>query len=157
MQIIKLLSVSALALWLCAMTLSPVQAETPASAAKAMPSAGTSHRLVIQVNKGEKELQDHVLSSIVNLQKFYGMDDIEMEVVAYGPGIWLVTEKSAFRQRVESLLLQNVTFTACGNTLAAIEAKAGKRPKLLDGVKETEAGISRLIELQEKGWSYLSP
>jgi intracellular sulfur oxidation DsrE/DsrF family protein len=116
-----------------------------------------AHRLVIQVNKREEDFQDHVLSNIVNLQKHYGMDDIEMEVVAYGPGIWLVTDKSAFMQRVESLMMQNVTFTACGNTLDTVQESSGTRPKLLDGIEETQAGIARIMDLQEKGWSYLSP
>ncbi len=44
-----------------------------------------THRLVIQVNKREEDFQDHVLANIVNLQKHYGMDNIEMEVVAYWP------------------------------------------------------------------------
>ncbi len=115
------------------------------------------HRLVVQVNSDSMDLQDHVLSNIVNLQKHYGLDSIEIEVVAYGPGIWMVTDKSNFASRVESLMMQNVVFTACGNTMDAVEAKSGSRPTLLDGVETTKAGIARIIELQEQGWSYLSP
>ncbi len=118
---------------------------------------GQTHQLVIQVNKDSTDEQDHILSNIVNLQKHYGIDDIEIEVVAYGPGLWLVTDKSKFAERVESLMMQNVVFTACGNTLDAVEAKDGVRPTLLEGVETVPAGIARIIELQEKGWSYLSP
>jgi hypothetical protein len=127
----------------------------PLQAAESAPA--TEHRLVIQVNKNDQDIQDHLLTNIVNLQKHYGVDDIEIEVVAYGPGIWLVTDQSKFKDRVESLMMQNVVFTACGNTLDTVEAKEGKRPTLLDGVETTQAGIARLIELQEKGYSYLSP
>ena len=115
------------------------------------------HRLVIQVNKNDAEMQDHVLSNIVNLQKHYGMDHIDIEVVAYGPGIWLLTDKSHYAARVKSLMLQNVVFTACVNTLDAIEAKDGKRPTLLPDIEQTPAGIARIMERQEQGWSYLSP
>lgn len=115
------------------------------------------HRLVIQVNKDNMDEQDHILSNIVNLQKHYGLDNIEIEVVAYGPGIWLVTDKSKYAERVESLMMQNVVFTACGNTMDTIESTSGVRPTLLDDVETTPAGIARIIELQEKGWSYLSP
>ncbi len=120
-------------------------------------TAEQHHRLVIQMNKDDHQLQDHVLSNIVNLQKFYGMDNIEIEVVAYGPGIWFLTEGSKYADRIESLILQNVVFTACGNTLDTLERTDGKRPALLDGVETTQAGIARLMELQEKGYSYLSP
>lgn len=115
------------------------------------------HRLVIQVNKNDAEMQDHVLSNIVNLQKHYGMDYIDIEVVAYGPGIWLLTDKSHYAARVKSLMLQNVVFTACTNTLDAIEAKDGKRPSLLPDIEQAQAGIARIMERQEQGWSYLSP
>lgn len=135
-----------------------------AADATATPSAATdtqtteqTHRLVIQMNKDDHQLQDHVLSNIVNLQKFYGLDNIEIEVVAYGPGIWFLTDKSKYAERIESLILQNVVFTACGNTLDTIERTDGKRPTLLEDVETAQAGIARLIELQEKGYSYLSP
>lgn len=113
-------------------------------------------QLVIQMNTSDKDAQDHVLSNIVNLQKHYGLDNIEIEVVAYGPGIWFVTDKSYFTSRIESLIMQNVVFTACGNTLDTLE-RGGERPTLLEDVEYTQAGIARIIELQEEGWSYLSP
>lgn len=116
-----------------------------------------TQRLVIQINKNDPELQDHVLSNIVNLQKHFGMDAIEIEVVAYGPGIWFLTNKSPHKQRIESLLLQNVVFTACGNTLDTIEAKDGKRPTLIEDVDTAQAGIARIMERQNQGWNYLSP
>ncbi len=134
----------------------PLSSATAADAAAETASSQT-HRLVIQVNQREEAFQDHVLSNIVNLQKHYGIDNIEMEVVAYGPGIWLITDKSPFVKRIESLMMQNVTFTACGNTLDTVQETSGKRPTLIDGIEETQAGIARIIDLQEQGWSYLSP
>lgn len=152
MKLRNFLSANILAVSVMCVCLPLAYAETPTAATEEQ-----THQLVIQVNQREEDAQDHILSNIVNLQKHYGMDNIEMEVVAYGPGIWLVTEKSAFTKRVESLMMQNVTFTACGNTLDTVEQSSGTRPKLLDGVEETQAGIARIIDLQEKGWSYLSP
>lgn len=120
------------------------------------PSA-EQQRLVIQVNKKDTDLQDHVLSNIVNLQKHFGVDNIEIEVVAYGPGIWFLSADSAYKPRIESLMLQNVVFTACGNTLDTVEAKEGKRPTLIEGVGVAQAGIARIMERQNQGWNYLSP
>lgn len=140
-------------------TLPAAMAEEPAKSAPetATTAEEQTHRLLIQVNKREEDFQDHVLSNVVNLQKHYGVDNIEIEVVAYGPGIWLVTDKSAFLKRVESLMMQNVTFTACGNTLDTVAESSGTRPTLIDGIEEAQAGIARIIERQEQGWSYLSP
>lgn len=129
----------------------------PSYATEQAAAVQQDHRLVIQVNKKDAELQDHVLSNIVNLQKHYGMDEIEIELVAYGPGVWFLTEGSEFKPRIESLMLQNVVFTACGNTLDTIEARDGKRPQLIQGVEVTQAGIARIMERQDQGWNYLSP
>ncbi len=115
------------------------------------------HKLVIQVNKNDVELQNHVLSNINNLQKHYGIDNIQIEVVAYGPGIWMLTDKSEVRQRIAALQLQDVVFTACLNTLDTVERESGTRPTLLADIEEVQAGIARIIELQEQGYAYLSP
>lgn len=157
MKYTRFLSATIAALLLSASSLPSVYAEETAKATTATAANEQTHRLVIQVNKHDDELQGHVLSNIVNLQKHYGLDNIEIEVVAYGPGIWFLTDKSKYADRIESLLMQNVVFTACGNTLETIERTDGKRPTLLDGVETAQAGIARLMELQEKGYSYLSP
>ena len=120
-------------------------------------SDGEERSLVIQMNTSDPEKQGHVLSNIVNLQKHYGMDNINIEVVAYGPGIWMVTDKSELSARVESLMLQNVVFTACGNTLDTVERTSGTRPTLLEDVELAQAGIARIMDLQSEGWNYLSP
>lgn len=151
------LPVTLLAAVLSASCLSPVYATEATKQPTAETTTNEMRRLVIQVNKKDEELQSHVLSNIVNLQKHFGMDNIEIEVIAYGPGIWLLTDKSKYTDRIESLMMQNVVFTACGNTLDTIERADGKRPTLLEGVETVPAGIARLMELQEKGWSYLSP
>ena len=152
---------TALALSLClgfsAGYLMPTSWATEQAATDVEKAEPNLHRLVIQVNKKDEELQDHILANIVNLQKHYGMDNIEIEVVAYGPGIWFLTDKSPHKQRIESLLLQNVVFTACGNTLDTVEAKDGKRPTLIADVEIAQAGIARIMERQDEGWNYLSP
>ncbi len=115
------------------------------------------HKLVIQINKKDAELQAEVLSNIVNISKFYGIDNVEIELVAYGPGIWFLTKESEFRKRIESLMLQDVIFTACGDTIKTVKRDNGIDIKLIDGVNVVKNGIPRMMWLQEHGFSYLSP
>jgi len=112
------------------------------------------HKIVIQVNSNDPAIQQASLNVIVNLQKHYGIDNIAIEVVAFGPGISLVTEKSTQTSRIESLVMQNVTFTACGNTLNTIKKRTGKKPKLLNDVTTVPTGVARIVELQEMGYAY---
>lgn len=44
------------------------------------------HRLVIQMNKGDEHLQSEVITNIVNISKYFGVDNVEIELVAYGKG-----------------------------------------------------------------------
>ncbi|WP_455207647.1 DsrE family protein [Kaarinaea lacus] len=116
-----------------------------------------AHKLVIQVSTNDAQTQTIALNNAVNLQKLYGMDNVAIEVVAYGPGLGMLTTKSKEADRVKSLAMQNITFSACGNTMAKIEKKTGKKPQLVEGVGTVKAGVARIMALQEDGYSYLRP
>lgn len=118
---------------------------------------GAKHKLVIQVSTADPLTQKIALNNAVNVQKLYGIDNVDVEIVAYGPGLSLLTKKSGQAQRVESLAMQDITFSACGNTMKKVEKKSGKAPVLLSGVRVVPAGVARLIEAQEDGYSYIRP
>ena len=115
------------------------------------------HRLVIQVSTDDPRTQAMALSNVVNLQKHYGIDNIEIELVAYGPGLGMLSSNSPLIERITSLSQQEVTFTACGNTIDTIKRTTGEETKLIDGVGTAQAGVARIMELQEAGWSYVRP
>ena len=85
------------------------------------------------------------------------MDNIDIEVVAYGPGLGLLTKAGNQADRVKSLAVQNIRFSACGNTIAKITKKTGKEPQLVEGVQVVKAGVSRIMELQQQGYAYVRP
>lgn len=115
------------------------------------------HKLVIQVSTDDPRTQKIALNNAVNLQKHYGIDNIKVEIVAYGPGIGLLTAKSQQKDRIESLLMQEITFSACMNTLNNIEKKTGHRPDLIEGIESVPTGVARILELQEAGYAYIRP
>ena len=115
------------------------------------------HKMVIQVSTNDEQTQKIALNNAVNLQKLYGMDNVTIEIVAYGPGLGLLTTKSKEADRVKSLAMQNITFSACGNTMAKVEKKTGKKPQLVEGVGTVKAGVARIMALQEEGYAYLRP
>lgn len=117
----------------------------------------TKNKLVIQVSTDDPRTQKIALNNAVNLQKLYGVDNVVIEIVAYGPGLGLLTKKSTQASRVTSLAMQDITFSACGNTMKAVEKKSGKMPVLLDGVGEVNAGVARIMELQQQGYAYIRP
>lgn len=115
------------------------------------------HKLVIQVSTDDPRTQKIALNNAVNLQKHYGIDNVQIEIVAYGPGLGMLTENSTQAARVTSLALSAITFTACGNTIDRVAKKTGATPTLLAGVGQTPTGVARIMELQEQGYAYVRP
>jgi intracellular sulfur oxidation DsrE/DsrF family protein len=117
----------------------------------------TKNKIVIQVSTDDPRTQKIALNNAVNMQKLYGIDNIQIEIVAYGPGLGLMTTKSGQADRVTSLAMQDITFSACGNTMKKVAKKTGKMPELLEGVDQVTAGVARIMELQQQGYAYIRP
>ena len=139
-------------LWMVMLFSSPL-----ANALEENAPVGESAKLVIQVSTNDPGKQHLALSNVYNLQKYYGIDNIEIEVVAYGPGISLLYPEGKEAARVRSLMAQDVIFTGCQNTLDTIKASNGKEPQLIDDVEIVRAGVARIIQLQDQGFKYLYP
>ena len=120
-------------------------------------AADEIHKLVIQVSTDDVRTQNIAMNNAVNLQKALGQDNIIIEIVAYGPGLTMLTPKSPASKRVPDLAMQDIIFSACGNTKAKIEEKSGKEVKLVEGVRIVPAGVLRIMELQEQGYAYVRP
>ncbi len=115
------------------------------------------HKVVIQVSSADPEVQNLALNNASNLQQLLGMDNVKIEVVAYGPGLSILTGESKMPERVQSLEAQGVRFSACHVTMLGIERRTGHLPKLIDGVVVVPGGVVRIIDLQQRGWSYIRP
>ncbi|MDZ7663408.1 DsrE family protein [Thiohalophilus sp.] len=115
------------------------------------------HKVIIQVSTDDARTQKIALNNAANLQKAYGMDNVDVQIVAYGPGLSLLTKNGANASRVESMAMQNINFNACANTMAKIESKKGKKPALAEGVEVVPGGVARITELQEQGYTYIRP
>ena len=140
-------------LWLLLVVLSAFAGWT--SAVQAQDQA--VHKVVIQVSHPDPAEHKIALNMASNLQRLYGLDNVEIEIVAFGRGLAILTPKSPEALRVKSLAMQNVKFSACANTMAKIERKTGKKPTLTEGVGIVPAGVARIIELQEQGYAYTAP
>lgn len=115
------------------------------------------HFLALQLSEKDPARQKLVLSVANNLLREYGPDAIAIEVVTFGPGVSLLMADSALRKRVDSLIAQGVRFDVCMNTLASIKRDTGQAPVLDPKAVKVPAGVARLIELHEKGYTLVRP
>ena len=117
---------------------------------------------MIQVTENDPAVMNLALSNAVNVTQHYGEigEEVEVEFVAYGPGLHMLrNDTSPVKARLNSMMasLTNVVFTACGNTMTSMEKAEGKPVPLVPYAKIVKAGVVRVMELQEQGWSYVRP
>ena len=116
------------------------------------------HKVVIQVSSDDPRTQTIALNDAVYLQKALGPGNIKVEVVAYGPGLSLLSKNGRQSKRVQDLArYDEFRFSACGNTMNTIKRKKGRLPQLVDDVEVVPAGVQRIMELQEQGYAYIRP
>lgn len=92
----------------------------------------------------------------------YGMrigDDYELVAVAYGDGLqWLTQDgfptDSALELSIKGLVAKGVKFYACQNTM---KGKGWLTTKLIPGVRMVPAGVTAVVDFQERGYTYISP
>ena len=102
------------------------------------------------------------LNNAKNVTKYYLSkgEKVAIEIVAYGPGLHILrANTSPVRQDFAAMGMEydNVSFTACGNTQDTKKKKEKKAIPLISEAKRVTAGVVRLMELQEQGWSYVKP
>jgi len=123
---------------------------------------GKTHHLAIHVDENDEAKMNIVLNNANNLFKYYQAkgETVEVEIVAHGPGLHMLREDtSPVKTRIAAMALENenMKFSACGNTMKGMAKKEGKPVQLISEAHEVPAGVVRLIELQEQGWSYVKP
>jgi intracellular sulfur oxidation DsrE/DsrF family protein len=115
-------------------------------------------RIVLQMADGDEESQARVLNVANNLIKHYGGPDfIDIEIVAYGPGLSLLFPDSAHQERISSLLMNEVRFVGCLNTVESIERATGKRPDLIPEAVRVQTGVAHLVERAQQGFVVIRP
>lgn len=114
--------------------------------------------IVLQISDSDAEVQKRVISVANNLIKHYGGPDfVDIEVVAFGPGLSLLYPHGAESERIASLLANGVRFVGCLNTVASIERQTGKRPELIGETIFVRTGVAHLVDRANAGFVIIRP
>lgn len=127
------------------------------AAGKAVERPFVEHRIALQISDSDPVKQGLIVSISYKLLEVYGPDSIDVQVVAFGPGIDLLNADNPRRQQIDSLIAQGVTFNICGYTLETIERKTGKRPEMNPKARLVPAGVPFLLSLAEKNYTIVRP
>ena len=133
-------------------------------AASALAADGKTHRIAIQVDQNDPQVMNLVLNNATNIIEYYRdkNEDVDVEIVAYGPGLHMLrTDSSPVQDRIRRLkdmaFPGKIQFSACNNTKQHMEKAEGHAISIVPEATIVPSGVVRLMELQEAGWSYVRP
>jgi intracellular sulfur oxidation DsrE/DsrF family protein len=120
------------------------------------------HRLALQLSDNNPDKMNSVLNIASNVSRYYSEkgEEVEIEIVAFEGGLHMLrADTSPVKERVTGFKksMPNVAFQACQNTMDTMARHDGKSITLLPDVGVVQAGVTRLIELSEDGWTVVRP
>ena len=118
----------------------PMQAQTKA------------HRVLFAMTSPDEADWQLTLNNIRNLISGMAPEAVEIEVVAYGPGIAFLKKDGVEAAEIQKLESSHVHFIACGNAMRKQHLEVSD---LVAGSEVVPAGIVEVMKKQEQGWSYI--
>lgn len=131
-------------------------------AARAADGEKKIHKLAIHIDQNDPEIMKLALNNARNAHELYQKrgEEIAIEIVTYGPGLHMLREDtSPMKDEIHTARknIPRIAFAACNNTKTGMEKKEGKAVSLMSEAILVDAGVVRLIELQEQGYAYVKP
>src|SRR5438094_5806653 len=116
--------------------------------------AAAANKVVVQVSDADPAKWSLALNNVRNLQADLGAKNVDIEIVAYGPGIGMLKTDSVVGNRIGEALGAGVKIVACENTMRGQKLN---RPDMLEGIGYVKAGVVEIMQRQQQGWTYLRP
>jgi len=116
--------------------------------------AAARHKVIFQVSDNDARKWNLTLNNVRNIQQDLGKDNVDIEVVAYGPGLNMLKLDSEVAARVGEALRQGVAIMACENTMTNTKTR---REDMLPKIGYVKAGVVELMLKQQQGYSYIRP
>lgn len=113
------------------------------------------HRLLINVSDNDPAKWNMILNNAKNAQEDVGgADKIDIQIVAYGPGIYMLKGDSPVGARIDEIVKTGVKVVGCENTMKVFKMeKAEMRPT----ISYVPAAVTEIMRKQEEGWAYIRP
>jgi hypothetical protein len=122
-----------------------------ATAADAKPA---KEKLLIQISDADTSKWNLALNNVKNVQQMLGAENVEAEIVVYGPGIGMLKADSIVGNRVEEAKKANVSIVACEVTMKNLKLS---KDDMLPNLTYVPAGVVELMKRQKEGYAYIRP
>lgn len=110
--------------------------------------------VVIQVSDADPSKWNLALNNAKNVQQELGVGKVDIEIVAYGPGIGMLKADATTSNRVSEAMQSGIQVVACENTMITMKlTKADMHPS----IAYAPSGVVEIMKLQGQGWAYVRP
>ena len=111
-------------------------------------------RVIFQVSDNDPAKWQLALNNAKNVQVDLGKDKVQIEIVAYGPGLAMLKADSKVAGGLAAALDDSVGLIACENTM---QNNKVTRDEMYGGIAFVQAGVTHIMKRQQEGWAYIRP
>ncbi|MEY2342487.1 hypothetical protein AB4090_10305 [Acidithiobacillus sp. IBUN Pt1247-S3] len=115
------------------------------------------YHVILQVSQDNPGRWNLTLNNTQNMLNYFGQEQVQIVVVAFGPGIKMYLPKSPVASRIAAINAEGVEFDVCHNSMEQFKKKTGHLPPLDPSVVIVPAGIVRIMQLESHGFNYVKP
>ena len=114
------------------------------------------HRVLLQVSEDSIDKMVSALNTSRNLQHIFGPENIEIQIVVYGPGVKTLKYYAPIpiADKIKEVTTEGVRVVACE---IAMRTNKLRPSDMLQQVRYVQSGVAELVEKQTAGWSYIRP
>lgn len=117
-------------------------------------SAKDQYKVVLQVSDADPAKWNLALNNASNIQHDLGQDNVQIEIVAYGPGLAMLKGESKVAGRLAQALDNSIGLLACENTMRNTKVT---KADMYNGISYVDAGVVHIMKRQREGWAYVRP
>ena len=110
------------------------------------------NRALFQVTDNDPARWNLILNNMRNLRDGVAGEPIEIELVAYGPGLLMLKADSSVQERIAEALKSGVQVNACQHTMNGLKLTPAD---MLPAIGYVPSGVVEVMKKQQQGWAYI--
>ena len=122
--------------------------------ATAQTAPAAKSRLVLQVSDADPAKWALALNNAKNVQQELGAGKVDIEIVAYGPGIGMLKAEAPIANRISEATQAGIKVVACENTMTVQKLT---KADMHAAIGYAPSGVVEIMSRQSEGWAYVRP
>ena len=125
-----------------------------AVAATAQTASAAKSKVVLQVSDADPARWGLALNNAKNVQQELGAGKVDIEIVAYGPGIGMLKAEAPTANRITEAVQSGIKVVACENTMTTQKLT---KADMHAAIGYAPSGVVEIMKRQGEGWAYVRP